>query len=316
VVTLERRDRKGPVLTPSSLPCLGEMPTLNITEGCAHGCTYCYTRGYSCYPGERRVVLIENMPELVSAELARKRHRPRRVYFSPSSDAFQPLPDVQTVTYRTMASILESGVEVAFLTKGLIGDQFFPLFARFSSRVFAQVGITTLDERLWQAFEPGAAAPSERLGNIENLARIGVEATARLDPLIPGITDTDEGLVRLLAELERRKVRHAAASYLFLRPAFAAQVAERVRHVRKPGASAVKWNWRAMADGLGGGQMMDVQDRREGFSRLEALAARFHIAIHVCRCKNPDLAVSGCRIAGPASSVSEAPSLPLFDPQG
>jgi len=156
-------------------------------------------------------------------------------------------------------------------------------------------------------------APSLRLGNIENLARIGIEATARLDPLIPGITDTDEGLARLLAELERRKVRHAAASYLFLRPAFAAPLAEELRHVRRPEASAVEWVWHAMADGLGGGQMMDVQDRREGFSRLATLAGRFHVDIHVCRCKNPDLAVSGCQIAGPTSSVSKAPSLPLFD---
>ena len=315
MVTLERRSRKGPVLTPSSLPCLGDMPTINITEGCAHGCTYCYIRGYSSYPGDGRVV-IENMPELVRTELARKRQRPRRVYFSPSSDAFQPLAEVQAVTYETMAAILEAGIEVDFLTKGLIGDQFFPLFARFSSRVFAQIGITTLDERLWQAFEPGAASPSQRLGNIDNLARVGIEAAARLDPLIPGITDTDAGLACLLADLERRKVRHAAASYLFLRPAFAARLAEQVRNLREPGTSAVKWNWRSMAAGIGGGQMMDVRQRQESFSRLETLAARFHISIHVCRCKNPDLAESGCQIAGPTSDVPQAPPLPLFDTGG
>jgi len=95
-----------------------------------------------------------------------------------------------------MASLLEAGVEVAFLTKGLIGDPFFALFARFPSRVFAQVGITTLDERLQQSFEPGAASPAQRLGSIEKLAQIGIEAVARLDPLIAGITDTEARLKR------------------------------------------------------------------------------------------------------------------------
>lgn len=116
MLTLERCSRKGPVLIPSSLPCLGDMSTLNVTEGCAHGCTYCYARGYSSYPGEGRVVLIENLPELVRTELARKGRRPRRGYFSPSRDAFQPLPEIQAITYGTMATLLEAGVEVAFLT--------------------------------------------------------------------------------------------------------------------------------------------------------------------------------------------------------
>jgi len=190
---------------------------------------------------------------------------------------------------------------------------FFALFARFPSRVFAQVGITTLDERLQQAFEPGAASPSQRLGNIEKLAQIGIEAAARLDPLIPGITDTEAGLARLLAELERRKVRRAAASYLFVRPAFAARLAEQVRHLREHGTSIAQWSWCSMAAGIGGGQMMDMQERRESFSRLASLAAGFHIDVHVCRCKNPDVDAPGCQIAGPSSDVSEAPSLPLFE---
>ncbi len=78
IVELIRRSRRTTVLTPSSLPCLKAFPTINITEGCAHGCIYCYTRGYSNYPGDGRVVLFENTPDLVSQELSRKRRKPRR----------------------------------------------------------------------------------------------------------------------------------------------------------------------------------------------------------------------------------------------
>ena len=50
------------------------------------------------------------MPELVAEELKRRRNKPRRVYFSPSSDAFQYLPQVQDVPLRTMKVLLEAGI--------------------------------------------------------------------------------------------------------------------------------------------------------------------------------------------------------------
>jgi DNA repair photolyase len=174
VVVVERRNRKWPILTPSSLPCLGNMPTINITEGCVHNCAYCYTQGYRSYPGPGRVVLFDNIPELLRAELPRKRKRPHRVYFSPSSDAFQPLGEVQDVTFETMSILLAGGVEAAFLTKGVVNDRFAALFAESPTSVHAQVGVTTTNRRLWQLLEAGAACPADRLQTIERLTRAGL----------------------------------------------------------------------------------------------------------------------------------------------
>ena len=314
MVTIERRSRKGPILTPSSLPCLSGMPTINITEGCAHRCTYCYTQGYSNYPGAERIVLFDNTAELVKAELARKRRRPRRVYFSPSSDAFQPLPEVQEIAHQTMAVLLDAGVEVAFLTKGIISEAFVALFARMPAMVFAQIGITTLEEELWRVFEPGAASPFHRLENIAKLRQIGVAVKARLDPLTPELTDAPEGLSRLLCELAHRGVRDVAASYLFLRSAFARKICEQLKVASGPAGTAVEWAWQPMADGVGGAQMLDAKDRRERFARLVALAGSHGITVHVCTCKNPDLAFRGdCEIAGSAATRLAARGSPLFD---
>lgn len=313
MVVLDRRNRKGPVLTPSSIPCLSGIPTVNITEGCAHGCLYCYTQGYSNYPGRDRVVLFENTPDMVRAELARKRHRTRRVYFSPSSDAFQPLPEVQEITYRTMAILLEAGVEVSFLTKGAIGERFLDLFARTPSLVFAQIGITTLEDRLWRALEPGTASPSRRLENIDALAKIGVATETRLDPLIPDLTDTEADLTSLLSELQRRGVGSIAASYLFLRSAFAGRLSEQVRALQDSPIPIDGWTWRPLADGVGGGAMIGPEERRQRFSRLQALASRHGIEVHVCTCKNPDLGtVGGCQIAGPSQPAPRGEVLPLL----
>lgn len=308
MVIVERRKRKGPVLTPSSLPCVGKMPTINITEGCSHDCVYCYTQGYSGYPGKGRVTLLENIPELTEGEIGRKRRKPRRVYFSPSSDAFQPVPEVLDVTYRTMAILLEHGVEVAFLTKGGVPEQFLQLFADTRAGVFAQIGITTLDEDIRRVTEPNAASIMQRLEDISGLVHSGAFVRARLDPLIPGLTDTVENLEPLLAELQRRGIRSIAASYLFLRPGFG----QRLSHV--PGlANSTEWTWHRFADGVGGGKMIDADYRRERFARLAFLAAKHGIDVHTCACKNPDLAESkNCRIAGPPAEPSAHPKGPLF----
>ncbi|MBI5725364.1 MAG: radical SAM protein [Planctomycetes bacterium] len=313
MVILERRSRKGPVLTPSSLPCLKGVPAVNITEGCAHGCTYCYTQGYSAYPGAGRVILFENTPDLVCAELTRKRRRPRRVYFSPSSDAFQPMPEVQDVTFRTMEILLEAGVEVAFLTKGRPDERFLTLFCRRPSLVFAQIGITTLNEDLWRKFEGGAAPPARRLEIIDNLTRGGVMTKVRFDPLIPDLTDTETNLASLLVELEHRKIRDVAASYLFLRPAFARRLALQMRQAVGKADLTRDWTWRRLADGVGGGYMIGPEERDRRFDRLQKLAAQYGIDVHVCACKNPDLTVrTNCRIAGPLQDSLSDEAMPLF----
>lgn len=313
MVVVERRKRKGPILTPSSLPCLGKMPTINITEGCVHNCVYCYTQGYRSYPGPGRVVLFDNIPELLRAELPRKRKRPHRVYFSPSSDAFQPLPEVQDVTFETMAVLLDAGVEIAFLTKGVVDERFAALFAKAPASVHAQVGVTTTNPRLWQLLESGAASPVDRLQTIERLTRIGVSVRARLDPLIPGLTDRTENIVSLLGELSRLGVRSIVASYLFLRPGFARRVSRQLELARDSGCDLGEWSAQDFVSGLGSGRMISAEERQGRFDKLRDLAAECGIDVHVCACKNPHLPDSSdCKIAGPQSNARPEPDTPLF----
>ena len=210
MVEVVRRRRRSAVLTPSRIPCLGKICTINITQGCAIGCGYCYIQGYSDYPGPGKVILYENTAELLASELQRRRRKPERVYFSPSSDAFQDIPEVQELTYRTMSLLLDVGVEVSFLTKGFVTERFFELFKKAPAAVFAQVGITTLDPVLSTNLERGAASPTQRLETMRRLSDIGVQTTARLDPLIPDVTDARSNIEPLLASLCQAGVRFGA----------------------------------------------------------------------------------------------------------
>ena len=74
--------RKSSVLTPSSLACLKDTPAINLTSGCAHGCLYCYARGYSTYPENNRVIIYENILEKIKKELINKRKTVSRLFQS------------------------------------------------------------------------------------------------------------------------------------------------------------------------------------------------------------------------------------------
>jgi len=123
MVTVTRARRRSTVLTPSALACLSVLPTINLTAGCLHDCVYCYLRGYRNYPGESRIVLYEDTLERLRHELRPGQPKPRAVYFSPSSDLFQPAPEVLEVSHAVLEFLFGQGVGVAFLTKGEIPDE-------------------------------------------------------------------------------------------------------------------------------------------------------------------------------------------------
>lgn len=312
-MTIERRQRKSPVLSGASLPCLGEMPTINITGGCGMDCVYCYTQSYPSHPGPGRVVLYDNIPDLVRRELAQRRSIPERVYFSTASDVFALSREIQDVTFETMKALLEHGVSVSFLTKGYAHPRFDTLFAAHPGRVFARIGITTLDREIWRALEPTTTSPQRRLAFGVRLRAVQVDVAARLDPLVPDLTDTPENLMPLLAAMVERGIVRAAASYLFVRPAFADRVGRTLALPQLLGSPAPeRWPWHRFSKGVGGGRMIDDAEREERFGRLRELATSHGIELTACACKNSDVDGHGyCGIAGPkqTTTVLQTPTL-------
>ncbi len=312
MVTLEPRIRKGKVLTPSAIPCLQRLPTVNVTLGCAHGCGYCYIQGYANYPGDDRIVLFTNTAELIRAELRSMRRKPTRVYFSPSSDAFQYQPEVRAVSLESMRVLLEAGVEVAFLTKGFLTEDCYELFAQHPGKVFAQIGITTMDQALSRQIEPRAAPPRMRIEGIRRLGELGITVRPRLDPLIPDITDTPENLSALFEALEKVGVRMASASFLFVRSAFVGKVKAAYAEIGAQlgeGFGPARWKHQSFADSCGSAKSLDELDRRARFEQVTQIAQKHGITIDICTCKNPEFAGEGCSITAQKRDVQEPPTL-------
>jgi DNA repair photolyase len=309
-------ERKSAVLTPSSLSCLAHLPTVNLTSGCAHECRYCYAQGYLTHPGTGKVRFYTNTLIKLREELRRKRQKPSVVYFSPSSDPFQPIPEVLDMTYDVFRFLLESKISVAFVTKGRIPKRHLKLLAAHAPLVQGRIGLITLDPSIAAAFEPLAATPETRLMQVVALIDAKIPVEARLDPILPGITDGPDSMETLCRALAKVGVRTVAASVLFLRPAVVSalrryikdkQVLHRLlnRFVDAKSLAIHAESSRVRA--------LSTSDRIAIMERLRNIADIHGLKILVCACKNPDIARGSCHISGRWPSVVDVKSqLQLF----
>ncbi len=301
MVTIIHAERRSPVLTPSSLACLSHIPTINLTAGCTIGCVYCYALGYSSNPGKGKVLLYENTLEKLRSEFARKRTKPRAVYFSPSSDLFQPIPEVLALGHSILEFLLSKGIGVAFLTKGHIPDGTMSLLLSHADKVQAQIGVITLDEDIVRLFEPNAASPGVRLEQMAKLVTGGIATEARLAPILPGITDTPSALNRLFSAIAKARVKRAAASTLFLRPGISESLKRNVHNGEVlQGMLAFYQDARRLAVRAEHSSVTTLPhaQRDEIYQGIGHVAKEHGIALSICACMNPDLARGTCNISG------------------
>ncbi len=238
-------------------------------------------------------MLYSNLAEKLENELNRKRKTPAFVYFSSSCDAFQPVKQVLDTTYSLMALLLRKGIGVSFLTKGCIPDRFIALFKSHSKNVQAHIGITTLNRQLQKQIEPYAATPGARLQNIRALTKIGILPEARLDPLIPGLTDSTSNIEPLLKILGRSGIKNVGLNYLFLRPIINRNLREDLGHTK-----AMENISQAFSDNIdlkllaskSRVKALNLDFRQKQYKHISLLAKPYGIKTYVCGYKNSDVA--------------------------
>jgi DNA repair photolyase len=197
--------------------------------------------------------------------------------------------------------LLELQIGVAFVTKGRIPERHRKLLAAHAPLVQGRIGVITLDTAVATAFEPFAASPDDRLSQAAELIGTGVLVEARLDPILPGVTDDREHLERLCAALAGIGIRTIAASVLFLRPAVIGSLR---RHVEDKQLVSRLLSLFASSEPMsihaGNSRIraMPAAARLEIMDRLKSIASRYGLDVLVCTCKNPDIASGYCHISG------------------
>lgn len=307
-----RKEKRPPALKRCSFGCLQGLHALNVTNGCGHRCVYCYARGYRHAPPEGQIELYVNLPDLLAEELdkPRRRVRPSLVVFNTASDCFQPHPEVQKVTYRTMEVLLKRGIRFSFLTKGTIPRETLELLSERPELVRAQVGLVSLSRWYWKTFEQGAASPEERLRLIEDLQGVGIRPEVRIDPIIPFVTDAEADVKALLKALKDLGVKRVSMSYLHLRPAIADNLKWELGKIwTRIELPYRNQPWRTVGTSTRS-KLVPLSLRRRGYERIKEVAHSLGIEAVICSCKNPDLEAELCI---PPSWRAEGPrQLSLF----
>lgn len=210
------RDATKNIIAHNDSPDVGFSASINVYRGCEHGCAYCFARPTHEYLGfsagldfESRIVVKENAPELLRAELGSSKWKPQVLGMSGVTDCYQPLERKFQLTRRCLEVLLEFRNPVCIITKNFLVSRDVDLLAELAKfdAVSVNISITTLDSKLTPKLEPRASLPQARLEAIRILSEAGVPTGVLAAPMIPGLNDHE--LPNIITEAVKRGARFA-----------------------------------------------------------------------------------------------------------
>jgi DNA repair photolyase len=162
--------------------------TLNPYVGCQFGCSYCYAAFF--HPDEERVAnwgkwvqVKENALELVM----RSRNLPgASLLIGSATDCYQPIEAKLGLTRSILSYLatLRPQPRITLITRSPIIERDIDVLQKLPE-MWVHLSVTTDDDEIRKAFEPGCASIRRRLEAIENLSLAGVKVGANLCPLLP-----------------------------------------------------------------------------------------------------------------------------------
>ena len=188
----------------SNLP--GMDYALNPYVGCEHDCVYCFAPDVlhkEAAKWGKEVGVRSNLPTLLAKEIKNKRGV---IGIGTVTDPYQPLEKSCLVTRKCLMEILRHDNPISVLTKSDLVVRDIELISA-TKRPEVGVTVTTVDDRISQAFEPGAPLPQRRLEALRQLSAAGLNTYAMIGPVLPMLTDEDlTELVRAIANTGTKRV--------------------------------------------------------------------------------------------------------------
>jgi DNA repair photolyase len=200
VATKLFRDHSSSIISKHSSPDLPFEASLNPYRGCEHGCAYCYARPTHEYLGfsagvdfESRIMVKEDAPALLKAELLKPSYKPLCLSLSGVTDPYQPIEKKLRITRGCLEVLAEARHPVVLIKKKHQITRDVDLLAELARHhaTAAYISITTLDPELASKLEPRASSPKMRLEAIRILNEAGVPVGVSTAPIIPGLNDSE-----------------------------------------------------------------------------------------------------------------------------
>jgi DNA repair photolyase len=294
-------DTSRSIIAYNDSPDVGFDASVNAYRGCEHGCIYCYARPTHEYLGfssgldfETRIMVKDDAPELLRAELSRRGWKPQVLAMSGVTDCYQPAEKDRRITRRCLEVLLDFRNPVVIITKNYLVTRDIDILselARFQC-VGVTVSLTTLDPKLSAVMEPRASRPARRLAAIARLAEAGVPVGYLQAPMIPGLTDSEAPAIAQAAA----RAGAGYAGYVALRLPFAVKslfeqwlethfperkekVLNRIRAIRGGKLNDPNFSSRMRGEGIYARQMAELFDlacKKAGIGRGHAELSTAH----------------------------------------
>lgn len=221
--TREHVERAKSIITRNVSPDLGFDRSINPYRGCEHGCSYCYARPSHAYIGhsagidfERDIYIKVNAADLLRAELANPRYKPKPIAIGTNTDPYQPLERKYKLMRGILKVLIEARHPVTIVTKSALVVRDLDLLTRLNKHglVTVALSVTSMDHKLSRFMEPRASTPSRRLEALRLLSEAGIPTRIMAAPMIPAVNDHE--LERILDAGKAQGARMASMIILRL----------------------------------------------------------------------------------------------------
>jgi len=177
-------------------PDVGMGYSMNVYQGCEHGCIYCYARNSHEYWGysagldfERKILVKKNAPQLLEEKLRSKNWQAHTIVMSGNTDCYQPAEREFEITRKCLEVFKKYRHPVAIITKNAMITRDLDILTELAkdNLIGVNISITSLNEKTRLLLEPRTATIAKRLQTVRALSENGIPVNVMLAPIIPGI---------------------------------------------------------------------------------------------------------------------------------
>ncbi len=267
---------------PGKRECTSERMLINPYNGCGVGCFFCYTLafpGYFQIFREQGIITVAKDFDRVVARQLDSIDIASCGYLSPVSDPFQPLNEKYHLSEKIIRVFIERNIPIEFITKAFIPQEVIELM-KLQAHSFGQVSILTLDDKVRKLLVSGGSATPILFSNLERLARAGIFAVCRIDPIFPYLTDKPKDLTELVGRAVDTGAKHIIASVLDV----PLRIKERIlKTLRNRFGAEIEWNYRKLyQEKIDAYLNAGIDYRKEIFHLLRNICERKKISLALC----------------------------------
>ncbi len=207
--------------------------SINPYRGCGHGCSFCYARAFQSFIGmgaedefQHHIFMKTNAAESLAKQLSdtaakfghdieAMRRSIGQVTIGTATDPYQPIEGKAEITRECLKLLAKYRISTSITTRSPLVLRDMDILTRMED-VSVNISLNTLDADLIRKLEPASPHPASRLEAVWRLSSAGIRTGVFAAPVLPYLTDGEEGLRELLSRVKEHGASFAMISLLRL----------------------------------------------------------------------------------------------------